>query len=189
MNGTILPDLSTARSAGPRRILSPASRPVFPEDLRAWVPDSVLLGLVLEATASAEPDRRRLPALDEGGESFAPAMLSSVLAYAYATGRYGSDVIEAGLRSDAVLLYLGTRRWLPAAVLRRYRRRQREWLIAVVADVLRGAMKRAASPWKAASFGPSAASPARTSLDAAAQEDAERRVQRAVLEDTVAADI
>jgi len=143
----------------------------------------------LEAVTGPELGPNRLVPQGEGDEVFAPGMLLSLLTYSYATGRFGSDEIEAGLRSDPGLGYLATRRWLPAASFRRFRRRNREVLSLVLARVLAAALRVVTTARDVACFsGPAATVPC-PSLLAMGQEEAQRRVERAVLEDSVAADV
>lgn len=189
MNAMRLPRRTTTAHTGRRFRPPPASAPAVPEDLRTWLPESVLVRLVLDAATGPELTQHPLAPLGDGEETFAAGLVLSLLAYSYATGRFGSEEIEASLRSDPTLAYLATRRVPSAAVFRRCRRRHRDLLTVVLTRVLDASLNWRAAVLDALLFVPLPNSAQGSAPDWRACQNAQDRIQRAVLEDAVAADI
>lgn len=174
------------RSRGARSNVS------LPEDLRGWQAEPVLVQLALQAATEAEFGRPvgRAP----GAESpvGTPALLT-LLVYCYATGRFGSEGIEAAWATDGALRYLTARQSPSAAVLRRFRRNHRAQLEPALNRMLLSCwrLRGAAAPvWRALSqprLGTSASLPL-SALQDQISEETRARVERAILEDSVAAD-
>jgi hypothetical protein len=150
----------------------------LPEDLRAWVSDDVLVSLVFEAvhtTGWGEAASRSPAPLPPGR----PRVLLTLLTYSYAIGLYGSDEIENRIPIDPQLLYLSAREDIPSYDLRHFRRYHRAPLqqtLSMVFQLLCEARDQA----PAARFG--------VDLSALCASAAERRINEAVLRDTMALD-
>ncbi|HNQ90394.1 MAG TPA: hypothetical protein PKM73_17400 [Verrucomicrobiota bacterium] len=161
-----------------KRLLARTVAPVLmpPEDLRQWLPETEVLRCVIAAVA--EVGTPRLPALpwpDTEG-IFTHGTLCSLLAYYYATGRSGTEDMLASVRREAALGYLCVPHPPSATAVRRFRRRHRPTLIAVLAQIAETAASEHGAPTA-------------TPSPADCQRWAEDRVERAALEDAVAADV
>lgn len=109
-------------------IRCPAQRIAWPEDLRAWVEEGILVSLVLHAVQSAvesveEPIGSTAP-LPTGS----PRAVLSVLIYSYALGILSSEEIAARIPSDPNLRYLSAGARPSWHELRRFRRQWRPWV-------------------------------------------------------------
>src|SRR6185312_908217 len=78
----------------------------LPCDLRDWVPAGHIVHFILEAVEQIPTDQFRVNHLGSGSEQYPPAMMLALLIYCYATGRFGSRVIEAATHSDVAVRYL-----------------------------------------------------------------------------------
>jgi hypothetical protein len=104
-------------------------------DLRRQIPEAELLQLALIAAANQVPPT--LPALPAScGRSLPPANLASLLAFAYATGRFSSEDIAAECLETSVMKYLAVGRPVEWTELRRFRRRHRCLVVACLAELL-----------------------------------------------------
>jgi hypothetical protein len=156
----------------------------LPEDLRAWMPEEELLTLLFAALhlpGEAAICRRPLPA----GR---PRVLLALLTYGYAVGIYGSDELEACTQTNPQLHYLSERKGVTAAELRRFRRYHR----TCVQETLTALFELA---WaKARSAGVIFPEPPQTlvcsgGMGLVCSEAAERRIDEAVLRDSMALDV
>ena len=161
----------------------PSEAAPLPDDLRAWFEPAQLVRLSLDAVADlAGP--QRWPAGPADGPTFTRATLLTLLTYSYATGRFGSETIEAACHEDAQLRYLAGA-CPPAALLRRFRRHHRAVIGVALSRLIETcAILQRASHSPAWPIPAAPGAPAEWFADQAAQ-----RIQRAVLEDSVAADL
>ncbi len=116
-------DATNAVSKRGRALATP--QPSFPADLRDWINERVLLCLVLDAVSSQSPDRLGLRRITRPDEDLQPCVMLSLLAFAYVTGRYASDHVEASLETDPTLRYLCANRYPTWNDIRRFRRLNR----------------------------------------------------------------
>lgn len=155
---------------------------LLPDDLRTWFAPAHLVRLSLDAVADLGGSQR-WPAVPTDGPSFTRATLLTLLTYSYATGRFGSESIEAAFREDPQLRYL-VGSCPPASLLRRFRRHHRGALGTALARLLETcAILQRATQSPAWPLPVEPAGPSELFADEAAQ-----RIQRGVLEDSVAAD-
>lgn len=108
----------------------------FPEDLRTWISEPELAGLVEDAVQQVRGAERRV------GCTAAWDVLLGIITYSYVTGQYASEEIENSLKYSAHLdhvhsLVFGN---APAStVLRRFRRVNRGAIEQCLAAVIRSA--------------------------------------------------
>jgi hypothetical protein len=165
-----------------------------PGDLRLWLGEDRLLRLSIECAADHAASAPGARAFRHGDQSFPTAQLLALMAFCYLTARLDSVEIEEELETDETLRYLCAGRFPSSPVLRQFRRSHRDTLTRVLADLLSRAIReRANQPWR---MFPGAVSPpgsAAASLIGLATElgrhEAEARLARAVLADTMALDI
>jgi hypothetical protein len=150
----------------------------LPEDLRAWVSEAALVSLVFEAvhaTGWAQPASLGQAPLPPGRLR----VLLTLLTYSYAIGLYGSDEIESRISLDPQLLYLSARKGVPSNDLRQFRRHHRAALHQTLSALFQLAFEaHDQSP------------PTRIGSDVKAlcSAAAERRINEAVLRDTMTLD-
>ena len=158
-----------------------------PEDLREQVAPDRLLRLVLDAvqvTAELPGDGFVQRALPLG----MPRTLLTVLTYSYAIGLYSSDEIEAELRKDPQLVYASAKATISATALRRFRRLHRLPIQRSLSAVLQQALGLRTEPSLASQPHDRDVNDTQRSLELLFAWAAERRVNRAVLADTIALD-
>ena len=126
-------DWTHATAALPAGNLTAAGPGTVPRDLRTWVSEDRLLALTLEAVAGDGGPVAREFRHDR--ECFPLAQLLATLAYAYLSGRAGSDEIEEQLFQDRVLDYLCAGHHPSATALRHCRRVYRDLLGNVLRHV------------------------------------------------------
>lgn len=168
-----------------------------PDDLRTVCPESELMRMALDAVAEVAPTGRGRWVDAERGEAVSGAMLLTLLCYAYAVGVYGSEEIEEACQSDQAFRYLCAGRVPGWSMLRRFRRANRALLTRCLAAVLRrvsrGTGSGEAGRCRSGRWAPGRICP--LGLDLRSQgpggwiEEADRRVGRAVLADTMAMDL
>src|SRR5215218_1812147 len=111
---------------------------LLPPDMRDWLPEDDIVHLILEAVAlmdlSAFEAAHKLGGA--GQAPFAPAMLLSVLIYAYSHGVRSSRAIERLCRRDAGYRFIVGEHVPDHTVVARFRRRHVERLEAVFVRVL-----------------------------------------------------
>lgn len=135
-----------ATSTLPKRGCASATpRPLFPADLRDWVDERVLVCLVLDAVSSQNSDHLGLRRITRPDEDLQPCVMLSLLVFAYATGRYASDLVEASLETDPTLRYLCANRYPTWNDIRRFRRLNRVPLTACLEALFRRVMALRAS--------------------------------------------
>ncbi|MCZ7639912.1 MAG: transposase [Verrucomicrobia bacterium] len=111
----------------------------FPSDLRVWLGEDRLLGLVLEAAAHHAGGCVAFRAEGCGEGSWPATSLVALTVFCHLTGRYGSETIAEEVESDPALRYLCAGRFPSATVLRRFRRWYRPALAAALQTVLEAA--------------------------------------------------
>jgi hypothetical protein len=161
-------------------------------DLRLWLGEDRLLGLVIERAAHHAALSGGPRVIQEGGLSFPTAQLLALIGFCYLTGRLGSVEIEDWVETDEALRYLCAGRFPPSSVLRRFRRAHREALGGLLEDVLSLAIReRVSQPWfTGARPDPTVSAGGRERLVAELSErEAASRLTRAVLADTMALDV
>lgn len=164
----------------------------LPLDLRLWLGEDRLLGLVIERAAHHAGLTRGPRVIQEGESSFPTAQLLALLGFCYLTGRLGSGEIEDCIETDEALRYLCAGRFPPAPVLRRFRRVHREALGGLLEDVLGLAIReRVSQPWFTGTRpDPRASAGGRDQRVAELSErEAASRLTRALLADTMALDV
>lgn len=167
------PHAVAAHSTGPRPALS------WPDDLRWVVAEDRLLAIVLETVASVDlPVPRAAGGHRKAEMPSGPAILS-VLTYNYAVGRWGSDEIVEGARADRAVWYLCAGHLPAAPALRRFRRAHRSSLVQALHGVL----------WRVAADSGTAGEPAWTDSPPGLLNEARRRIEAAILADTIALDV
>lgn len=135
-----------------------------------------LVSAVLNAVASLDLPRAGLHAAFPNPEGLSVLTLLSVLTYSYASSRFASDEIEESCRLDPALAYLCGGRLPSSPTLRRFRRVYRSQVAQALYRTL------AASGWGAAQ---SSGHAVRGDLMA----EVRRRIESAVLADTIALDV
>lgn len=182
---------AAAQLAGP--CWRPAGGLALPADLRLWLGEDRLLRLTL-ASAAHRADAVALPrTVRQGDQVFPATQLLALLAFAYLTGRLSSVEIEEALEADSALRYLCAGRFPASPVLRRFRRSYRRTLVLVLSDVLTLAVReRASHGWLTrpglGAFEPPASGSVGDGAAEVGCREAELRVGRAVLADTMALD-
>jgi hypothetical protein len=147
----------------------------LPEDLRAWVEPEFLLRYVLEAVQSAAEH----PAPGEGSlPAGLPRTWLTVLTYGYAIGLNSSDDIELESRADAQLAYAASNACVSASALRHFRRSHRSSLRFALGLVL-------SRVWHVRNSSGFEDGPSQHEIF---EITAERRINNAVLADTMALD-
>lgn len=81
--------------------------PMFlPYDLREWVPAEHIVHFILDAVEQIPTAHFQINHRGTGSEQYPPSMMLALLIYCYATGRFGSRMIEAASYSDVAVRYL-----------------------------------------------------------------------------------
>jgi transposase len=106
---------------------TPGGRRGLSADLSERLGERAVLKLVLDAVQTL--DRRTLEAEAGRTPGFRPQMLLTLLAYCYATRRYGSRDIEWAMTHDRMVRYICAHVYPDWCLLRRFRRRNRERLV------------------------------------------------------------
>lgn len=151
----------------------PAHPPnLWPADLRAVFGEEALVRRVLAAAASLNDLPDRLPPRFPNPEGLQPLALLSFVTYAYAVGCRDSEEIEETARTDRTLGYLSAGQLPSSPTIRRFRRHCRRAVAAALALVLDAAAGRAGQP----------------ATTEACLAEARRRLDEAVLADTMALD-
>lgn len=163
----------TGNQPGSRATPTPPERPI-PADVRKVVSADRLLALTLATVADLDRLPGWPPVRFPNPEGATPGALMAMLLYAYAAGWMGSDEIEEQARRDHQLAYLAAGQLPSSPTLRRFRRCFRPVVEEALADLL--GRIAAAVP---------GAMPARP---AALEAEARRRLDLAVMADTIALD-
>lgn len=125
--------IGTARPTGGNWTRAEAATPL---DLRRGFPEGALLRLAILAaagrTAPAPPTKEAYQSPPLPASNFA-----SLLAFAYATGRFASEDIAAECREVPAMRYLVMGRPVVWTDLRRFRRQNRALVTACLAELLR----------------------------------------------------
>jgi hypothetical protein len=106
---------------------TPGGRRGLSADLSERLGERAVLNLVLDAVQTL--DDRILEAEAGRTPGFRPQMLLTLLAYCYATRRYGSRDIEWAMTHDRMVRYICAHAYPDWCLLRRFRRRNRERLL------------------------------------------------------------
>jgi hypothetical protein len=152
----------------------------LPDDLRTWMSEDAVVKLALDAvhaagsTGSFEPGQ---PPLPRGR----PRVFLTLLTYSYAAGLYGSDEIADRISADPHLCYLAAKTGISGSDLRHFRRYHRAWLQDALATLLALACEAHACRDSGSGY-------ADYDLAASCGKAAERRINEAVLRDTMALD-
>jgi transposase len=79
---------------------------LFPEDMRSWLPENHLVHFVVDAISQIEMSAFKANTRWTGDEQYPPEMMLALLAYSYATGRFGSRTTEAAAYTDVAVRYI-----------------------------------------------------------------------------------
>lgn len=164
----------------------------LPEDLSGWMDKASLMRLMFEASQVVAWPGVAGSFQRDGGQSFRPQMLLTVLVCCYATGRLSSQEIEAAIEGDLALGRLCAGSLPDGRTLAKFRRTFRAEIEQALAAVLRQAWEQRMGREAAAKF----ESYLDSSLDLWSGEparpnfpdEARSRVEQAVLLDSVARD-
>lgn len=179
-----------------RRGAPPAMEGV-PEDLREWFSEGELVAGVLAVVAEVGFSGRGDDRYERDEARCSARTLVTVLTYAYGMGMYDSQGIEEACRTQSGLLYLTARRLPSWESLRWARRRHRRVLHTCLTRLLDWALRGRGQRARASRVGDPGGvwslrfpclAPGAT-LRERLEVQAEERISRATLEDTVAADI
>lgn len=151
---------------------------LIPRDLREQLGETTLVRLVLDAVVALDFFPAKRPATFRNPEGIEPLPLLSLVTYAYATGRRSSDEIEEAARHDRGLAYLAAGQLPSSPTIRRFRRAFSPAITRALWQVLRRVANRVSNA--------SPEPPGRA--DANLLREARRRVDAAVLADTMALD-
>jgi hypothetical protein len=158
----------------------------IPHDLRLWLGEDRLLRLALAASVAVPLPRGG--DFQHQGQSFPVGQMLTTLAYAYLSGRSGSDEIADQLEEDPALRYLGAGRPPGSTALRRFRRVHRGLLGALMLCIVREAVaERRQSAWLNGPHPDWMADETEVAVRSAAA--AEAALARAVFADAVALDV
>lgn len=171
MNTTLTADQTS-------RLGSFSQAEALPADLRQWQDETALVGLVLEAVAALESESPGRLGTFRNPEGIGALPLLSLITYAYATGRRSSDEIEEAARHDRALAYLAAGQLPSSPTIRRFRRAFNPVITRVLFQVLRRVANRR----------PEACDRDSAGVDGSLFQEARRRVNAAVLADTMALD-
>lgn len=108
---------------------------LWPADLRLMLDERGLLTLALDAIQTLDWSRSDAPR--QGPDSHRPQMLLTLLSYCYAAGICGSEDIEWAVENDRMVRYICARAYPDWLAIRRFRRRNREWLKQCLAYIFR----------------------------------------------------
>jgi hypothetical protein len=98
----------------------------IPSDAREWVDERTLLQLSLDAVQTldwSDPDL-----VTQLKQPYRPQMMLTLLTYGYSAGIYASQDLEAATRTDATARYICAHNYPDAAIIRRFRKQNRERL-------------------------------------------------------------
>lgn len=111
---------------------------IMPPSVREWLPEDHLAFFVLDVVA--ELDLRAFYAVyrvdGKGGSVYDPAMMLSVLVYAYCTGERSSRRIERRLVEDVAVRVVAANQQPDHATLARFRRRHQDAIAGLFGQVL-----------------------------------------------------
>ena len=79
---------------------------LFPVDMRDWLPSDHLVHFIIEAVQQIGMTGFKVNQRGTGSEQYPPEMMLSLLVYSYATGRFGSRIIEAATHTDIAMRYI-----------------------------------------------------------------------------------
>jgi len=112
------------------------SRPsLWPADLRLVLGERRLVTLALDAVQTL--DWSKPNATSQGPDGHRPRMVLTLLSYCYAAGICGSQDIEWAIENDRMVRYICARTYPDWLAIRRFRRRNREWLRQCLAYIFR----------------------------------------------------
>ena len=158
----------------------------LPQDLRRWLGEDRLLHLSLAAVAEGAGVGER--EFRHGDQRFPFGQMLATMAFAYLSGRAGSDEIEDQLERDPALRYLCAGRFPVSTAFRRFRRVHRGALGAIILRILRQAVaERSTLGWLTGPIPGWLADDTEVVMRCAAA--AEACLARAVFADTVAMDM
>ena len=160
----------------------------LPEDLREWMDESTLVHLLFEALHPVDPD-----GLDsaKGLPLGSPRILQTVLTYSYATGLYSSEEIERRILREVQLRYLAAKSCPSSNDLRRFRRLNRPYLQRSLSRLFLLAWEHL-TPQSLAESDSLLLADQAIALESVVrlfELDAQRRIDSAVLADTMALDV
>jgi hypothetical protein len=150
-----------------------------PRDLREGLGESRLVRLVLDSVAATNLASLEPPKTFRNPEGIGALPLLSLVTYAYASGRQSSDEIEEAARQDRALAYLAAGQLPSSPTIRRFRRAFSPTITRTLHRVLLGFNPPGSHP------SPDNPPPA---SEAVLLDEARRRVDAAVLADTIALD-
>jgi len=76
---------------------------LLPCDLREWVPEGHIVHFILDAVDQIPTNHFQVNDRGTGSQQYPPAMMSALLIYFYATGRFCSRTIEAATYIDVAV--------------------------------------------------------------------------------------
>jgi transposase len=126
---------------GQRRFISGSREQAFllPPDMREWLADDHLVWLVVEAIARCDTRAFEAAYRDDGQgrPAYDPAVLATLLVYAYAVGERSSRAIERRCREDVAFRVAAAGLVPDHVTVARFRRRHADALIGLFTGVLR----------------------------------------------------
>lgn len=154
----------------------------MPTDLRTWLDERTLAGVVLEAQQAVEPMHWKQSGVLLNPDEPRPQVLLTLLTYAYAAGTLPSEEIERATEKDSTFRYLCARTYPTESILRRFRRQNRILIRQCLAKVFEAACQQR--------FGKSpSAGLSQLWLPALLNLEAEKRILYAVQLDCMAMDV
>ncbi len=112
---------------------------LLPPDMREWLPGDHLVWLVVEAIARCDlrPFEAAYRDDGQGRRAYDPAVLATLLVYAYAVGERSSRAIERRCREDVAFRVAAAGLAPDHVTVARFRRRHADALVGLFAGVLR----------------------------------------------------
>ena len=111
----------------------------LPEDLSVLMEKRTLVGLVLNAVDDLNEAHLRPIAARNAGPAYQPRILLALLAYSYAVGNFASGDIERTLHEDVMFRFLCGNEYPTRALIRRFRRQNRDALVHCLQSICRHA--------------------------------------------------
>ena len=108
----------------------------LPCDLRDWLPADHIVHFLLDAGEQLPLSLFHVNARGTGSAQYPPTMMLSLLIYSYATGRFGSRIIEAATHSDVAVRYICANRHPDHDSICTFRTANEPAFVAAFRDVL-----------------------------------------------------
>jgi transposase len=115
---------------------APPLSSTLPSDLSAWLDKSSLVKLTAEAIQGTPWSRPEGRFLSEGGQSYAPQSLMTLMIYCHATGSQDLQAFECSLERDEALRFFCAQIPPDANTLRQFRHIHRELIVRILERLL-----------------------------------------------------